>query len=101
MENYDIIRTFHDGSVVSDGLDAIYAGIVKQKYDITNSLACKLLIKYFSISSIVVFCIRDYISWIQIISILMKSFGNLGLHWWFPEGRNMSAIWDEEAFYHN
>ena len=24
----------------------------------------------------------------------------IGLHWWVPEGRNISAIKDEEALYH-
>ena len=28
-------------------------------------------------------------------------FGNFGLHWWVPEGRNMSAFQDEEALYQN
>ena len=28
-------------------------------------------------------------------------FGNFGLHWWVPEGRNNPAIYDEEALYQN
>ena len=28
-------------------------------------------------------------------------FGNSGLYWWIPEGRNMSTIKDEEALYQN
>ena len=47
----------------------------------TNSLACKVLIKYFFIfrvskqcTGIVVFCIRDYVSRIQIHYILMFFF---------------------------
>ena len=28
-------------------------------------------------------------------------FGNFGLYWWVPEGRNMSTIKDEEILYQN
>ena len=47
---------------------------------------------------IVVFCIRDYISRVQIHSILMEFFENFGLHWWVLEGRTMSAIQMNKLF---
>ena len=50
---------------------------------------------------IVVFCIRDHISWIRILTNLIKIFGIFGLYWGVREGRSMTTIKDEEALLQN
>ena len=71
-------------------------------------MACEVLIQIFFIFWVSKTCIGIVVilyMWLYITDSnsfnFNRFFGNFGLYWWVPEGRNMSAIQDEEALYQN